>query len=683
MSWLRKLSLTVPLWLLLQACGGGGDGPPSPITVNSLGDGAALAAGEVTLRSALTRAASGQRIEFAAALDGGTIALTQVAEAHTLLKGEVMGIRTEASGPVSYLVGYFDRDYGASALVARKDVVIDASALPSGITVAWAGGDTPGARVLAVEGDLTLINVALTGGRSHASALNPPFGAYAQPWTLARGGALAVWGVARLQDCRLHGNSVSGDFDSSRDRGAFGGAVYADIVEMQNCVVAGNDVLGGGAAGGGVYVVGGAGSTRTLSTIERSAITGNRIRGLFAYGGGVYSDGGGIGNSKALRVSSSTVARNLAAPPPGLPDSLLRAQGYWRGAGLYMSNGRMSLLSSTVVENETQGLARTDSRGRRNLAGAVAATVGDAHAVEQMVVAQSIVAGNAVQEVGGARYAHDIFTGSLVHFRSGGYNRIGALDFSQMLVPVGEWGWQSLSRRHYPQAGDAAVDSLEEVLDMNGGVVTSATVLSAGVQAGAPTSLYYTPQGSALGQVPTAAYDVAETWGQYRVGAGGNDNFLAIVLSRLESVYRLGGLASDFSSSFDAFLSSVDADSSVAGVQPYTDPAGQPILSLADTHFFGPAATWPREQSNQPWVEFWHRLDAELAARQAAGAAPGLLNDAAWRGLFSSGALVENPAIEVSIDTRPRLRVQPALLDQRGSARPADMPADIGAIERF
>ena len=37
-----------------------------------------------------------------------------------MLKGEVMGIRDEPSGPVSYLVGYFDRDYGRSALYAGR-----------------------------------------------------------------------------------------------------------------------------------------------------------------------------------------------------------------------------------------------------------------------------------------------------------------------------------------------------------------------------------------------------------------------------------------------------------------------------------------------------------------------------------------------------------------------------------
>ncbi len=664
----------------LVACGGGSGGTAA-IVVNSLDDSASPPAGTVTLRSALAAAAPDQPIHFDPALDGGTIALRAVADAHTRLKGEVMGMRDEPSGPVSYLVGYFDRDYGPSALVARKNVVIDASTLPAGITLAWAGGDAPGARVLAVEGDLTLVNVAIRGGRSVAAALTPT-GSDAQPWTLARGGAVAVWGVARLVDCRLHDNRVQGDFDASRDRGAYGGAVYADIVEIEGCSISGNDVLGGGAAGGGVFVVGGAGSRRTVSTLARSAVTGNRIRGLYAYGGGVYSDGGGIGNSKTLRIVNSTVARNLVAPPPGLPASLLRAQGYWRGGGLYMSNGRLELMACTVAENETRGQARTDSRGRRNLAGGIAATVGDAHAVELMTVGHSVIAGNVVQEIDGARYAHDLFTGSLVHFRSAGHNRIGALDFSQMLVPVGSWDWQSLSRRHYPQAGDAPVDGVADVLDLQAGAVLSTVAVSAGVDAGSPALLHYTPQGSALDRIPAAAYAVAETWGQYRVASGGSDSFLAILLSRMEDRLGLAGLAQAFTADFEAYLQAVDTDAATPGLQPYLSPAGQPILTLADTLFFGPAQTWPREQANQPYIAFWHRLDAELAARAPPSLGREGLDDQVWQTLFTSGVLAENPAIDIAIDTRTRLTVQREAVDQRGRPRPAAGLADIGAVER-
>ena len=677
----RNIVVLLLLLLALAGCGGGdaSGGRPASIIVNSLLDTTSPPAGAVTLRSALAAAEPGQPIEFDASLNGGTIALSVVADEHTLLKGEVMGIRDEPSGPVSYLVGYFDRDYGRSALVARKDVVIDASKLPAGITLAWTGGTQPAARVLAVEGNLTLVNVAITGGHSVAEDIatgNPAD----QPWTLARGGALAVWGVARLVDCRLYDNHVQGDFDSSRDRGAFGGAVYADIVDMEGCIVSGNSALGAGAAGGAVYSVGGAGHARAVSTIENSTITGNRIRGLFTYGGGVFSDGGSIGNRKTLRVSNSTIARNLVEPAPGLPPFLL-AMGYWRGGGVYMSNGYLEIEACTIVENEVRGVPRTDSLGRRNLAGGVAATVGNAHATEHLILGHSIVAGNTVEEIGGDRYAHDVFTGSLFYFRSAGYNRLGVLDFSQMLVPVGESGWASLSRKHYPKAGDQDGVDATEVLDLTGGVVHSTSVLSVGVGAGEFAVLHYAPRGSALDQVPASRYEIAETLAEYYISSGSVDDFLEIVLERIESRYALPGFAAAFTAEFEAFLQSADSEPATEGVQPYRTPSGSPILSLAATQFFGPGETWPKELENHPYIEFWHRLDAALAAAAIPGQGPELLGDEAWQMLFASGALAENPGIRMTVSTGPRLTVQRLSVDQLGTARPANGPGDIGAIE--
>jgi hypothetical protein len=678
-----RIAALAAAFIGLAACSGGGSSSSgerpqvSPLVVTSLLDEAAPAAGTVTLRSALAAAPSGQAITFDLRLDGATLSLTQVAEEHTRLKGEVMGIREEPSGPVSYLVGYLERDYGRSALYARKDVVIDASALPRGITIAWSGGDSPGARVLAVDGDLTLVNVSISGGRSVAEPL--PVGAPTdQPWTLARGGALAVWGVARLRDCRFHDNHVQGDFEASRDRGAFGGAVYANLLEMQRCVVAGNTALGAGAAGGGVFVVGGPGQRGAVSTVERSAITGNAIRGVYAYGAGLYSDGGGIGESNALRVTSSTIARNLAEPAPGLPPPVL-AMGYWRGAGIYFSNGFLQVHASTVAENTARGVARTDSLGRRNLAGGIAATVGNAHAVERMTLGHSIVAGNTVEEIGGQRYAHDVYTGSLVHFRSMGYNRIGAIDFSQILVPVPWAGWESLSRRHFPKAGDAAGVALGDVVDV-AAVATDPTFPSAGVAAGGPTVLYYEPRGTALGQVPAYAYTVDETIAEYSLSAEATDTFLAVLLERLERHFGLEGYAAAFQADFEAFLQSADTDAAVAGAQPYRDPDGRPITTLAATQFFGPAQTWPREFANHPYIEFWHRLDAALA-QAAPAVGPEGLGDDEWRALFQSGALAENPGIRMTVETRSAFEATRAAEDQRGTARPAGEPGDVGAIE--
>jgi hypothetical protein len=655
---------------------------PSVATlVNSLEDLADPPEGTVTLRSALEAAAPGEAIRFDDALDGGVIELSIVGDSHSVLRGEVMGMRDEPSGPVSYLEGYFERDYGKSALYAKKYVVIDASSLPNGITFSWVGTDD--ARVLAVYGSLTMTNVTITGGRSVAEDISTG-DPEDQPWTLGRGGGVAVWGRANLVDCTLHDNHCVGDFDSSRDRGAFGGGLYANLIMLENCVIAGNTVVGGGAAGGGVYSVGGAIDPLTVSTIDRCSITGNRISALFTYGGGVYSDGGGIGNLKVLELTNSTIARNIVEPPPNMPPFLL-AIGYWRGGGIHMPNGYLRLHGCTVVENEVSGVPRTDSLSRPNLAGGIAATIGNAHAVEEMHIGHSIVAGNVVHELGMGgpmnTYNHDIFTGTLLYFRSAGHNRFGVLDFSHILVPVGLPDWESLCRKHFPKQGDVDGVDVADVLDLTAGVTRSAFVLSAGVGAGDPTVLHYAPRGAAVDQVPTAAYVVSEVFAEYEVDRGATDDFLEIVLDRIEDQYGLTGFAKDYKDDFEAFLQSVDADEDTDGVQPYTDPQGNPILTLADTQFFGPAETWPKEVPNYPYIEFWHRLDESLAAQGIPGMGVELLGDEAWSALFSSGRLTENPAIDMTVTTESRPAAGALAEDQRGVARPVNGLGDIGAIE--
>jgi hypothetical protein len=671
------LLLLIPLILSFACSSGGGSSPP--IVVDTLLDNDIAPIDSITLRDALADAKSGQSIIFDETLDGGTIELSIVGEEHSILKGEVMGIRMEPSGPVSYLIGYFDRDYGRSALYARKTVVLDASDLPSGITIAWMGGVQDPARVLAVYGDLTLRNISVTGGvnlTEDISTGDPDD----QPWTLARGGGVAVWGLARLVDCQIYDNHVEGDFDSSRDRGAFGGGVYANLVDMDDCVVSGNSVLGAGAAGGGVYSVGGAETSGTRSTVDRSAITGNRIQGLFTYGGGLYSDGGGIGNRKTLEVHDSTIAQNLVEPAPDLPPFVL-AMGYWRGGGVYMSNGNLVLKAATIVENQVHGVPRTDDLDKPNLAGGVAATIGNAHAIEDLMIGHCVITGNTVHEIGGSTYHHDVFTGSTFYFRSLGYNRLGELDFSQMLVPVGEPAWASLSRRHFPQVGDEYEVDLDDVIDRTSGVTRSSLIRSMGPDAPDFAVLHYEPRDRALDQIPPAIYPVSEVFGEYSLASGGVDDFLSIVLERVEAQYALADFATDFTEDFEDFLQSVDTDEDTPGNQPYLDPDGNPILTLAETLWFGPAVTWPKELYNYPYIEFWHQLDVALLDEDIPGMGPEVIGDEAWETLFSSGPLAENPDIRMSIVRLWTFNVllQPA--DQLGTMRPANLLGDVGAIE--
>ncbi len=682
----------------LPSCGGsdGGGGGGSPvlpaIVVNSLLDDASPPAGTVTLRSALAQAASGQRITFDQALNNSRINLIFVGEEHTVLVGEVMGF--DEANNISYLVGYFDRDYGKSALFANKNVVIDASNLPDGITVNWGGTET--ARVLAVSGSLTLTNVAITGGNSIFDVAED-VGQHPddnQTSTLARGAGVAVWGVANLTDCTIYDNhAVGDDADTSRDGGAYGGGVYADTVVMDNCIVSGNSVYGGGAAGGGVFSVGGRDTRATVSSISQSAITENRIAGLFAYGGGVYSDGGGIGLSTRIHIENSTIARNLVEPL-ALPAFLfgLLDIGYWRGGGLYMSNGYMQVQSSTVVENQVFGKPRTTELDKANMAGGIAATIGNAHAVEDMIIGHSIVVGNTVHEINGVGPGgytigsvnpHDIFTGSVFYFRSMGYNRIGVIDFSQILVPIGEPGWASLSRRHYPKVNDE--DGVDPG-DVLGSATLSTMINSSGVKADPFAVLFYEPVGSALDQLPSGNYNVTEVLGEL-VGPqneGRNPLLLPLVLNQFQSVYGQSNFESEFRDYFQAYLSDIDPDA--AGSQQYVNCSNVTIDTIEQVFWCGPAQTWPQEDFNHAYIEFWHHLDLALANKiaevnvdQITNLGPALMNDDVSTLLFGPGHSNFN-GITVNL-TETSLGVSPLDADQLGNPRPADVLGDIGAVE--
>ena len=680
----------------LASCGGDGGGgvTPSPdaIVVNSLADDASPPDGTVTLRSALASASSGQKIIFDPTLNGSTIDLIFVGEEHTVLVGEVMGF--DDVNNISFLVGYFDRDYGRSALFAAKDVDIDASNLTDGITIRWAGTDS--ARVLAVSGDLALTNVVITGGNS-VFDVAADIGQHAddnQTSTLARGAGLAVWGVATLTDCAVYDNHALGDdTDTSRDGGAYGGGVYADTVVMENCIVSGTSVYGGGAAGGGVFSVGGRDTGINVSSISRSTISENRITGLFAYGAGVYSDGGGIGLATRIHVENSTIARNLVEPP-ALPPFLfdLLDIGYWRGGGLYMSNGHMRVQGSTIAENQVFGKPRNNELDKPNLAGGIAATIGNAHAVEDMIVGHSIVVGNTVHEIDGIdpggytignTYPHDIFTGSVFYFRSMGYNRIGVVDFSQILVPIGEPGWASLSRKHYPQPGDE--DGLL-ISDVVGNATMSTSIGSSGVEADPFAVLYYEPAGNALDQVPGGAYNVTEILGALDGpgNEGRNPLLLPLMLQQIRDVYGQADFETEFRNHFEGFLLDVDPDT--AGAQQYANCNSVVIDTIEQAFWCGPAQTWPQMEYNHAYIHFWHHLDSALAGEIAAvdvgqitGLGPATMNDEVWESLFGLGVSNFN-GISIRL-TETTVGVNPLSIDQLGNNRPADSSGDIGAVE--
>jgi hypothetical protein len=595
---------------------------PRTLVVDTLADESTPSGGRLTLRAALERIRSGGTVRFAHDLDGGTIALTLVADEHTILLGETF--------PQGKFGGYAERDYGRSALSVRKSVTIDASSLPHGITLAWAGGAENPARVLAVYGNLTMVNVTVTGGFAQAAPTADP----AQPWTLARGGGLAIWGTATLRRCTFAGNRVAGDLDASRDRGAFGGAIYGNLLRLSECVIAGNAASGYGAAGGGIYSVGGA-TVVGESALARTTVSGNRVTAQHAYGGGVYTDGGGPGNRKALTVENCTVARNLVEDNPALPEPA-GSQYYYRGGGIYMSNGSLALSSSTIVENAVTGIPAI-FRGRPNMGGgALAATIGDAHTVEEIRLRHAILAGNTLN---GA--PSDLFTGSLIQFTSEGYNLVGDLDASQILVPIPPW-W-SLSRKHWPKEGDRDGVPLAAAVERDG-AARHGTIVSAGVEPGEAVPLWYPPGPEARGRIPSKRYPVAPVSAQYMVLPGRTDGMLEVVLERLRTEHA-AQLGSDFGEEFG----------DVRGI-PFVPTPG----------------TWPNDPANARWIRFWRDLDAALDGRLGAIG----LGDEFW------GSFEDLPAgAGVVLQLRaPQRNVHRAAEDQLGAKRSGATSA-IGAIE--
>ncbi len=282
--------------------------------------------------------------------------------------------------------------------------------------------------------------------------------------------------------------------------------------------------------------------------------------------------------------------------------------------------------------------------GEPNMSGGgVAATVGDAHVVEDMQIQQSISAGNTV---GGA--SADLFTGSVIYFKSWGYNLIGDLNFDYIHVPVPQWN-RYLSRKHYPKEGDQDGVDVADVLSL-GDVQYHPTIQSVGVSMGQNTVLWYPPAGDALDTIPDAGYTVPYV----EAGYSGNDlsgfveptGFLYDVLDEIYAEY-----GQDYSAVF--------------GTQP-----------LDAVSFYGPASIWPDPDlhpENQPWIIFWRELDAAIAASPWPMMGPEKLADDFWGQSFDSGngpnIINKNSSIGL---------VSP---DQLGNTRLSGANGDIGAIE--
>ncbi len=594
---------------------------PAYVTVNSLRDTNTPYEGEITLRKALENLNDNGEVRFADELNGKTIDLSIIGNENSLLKAEVFTMNQGWQ-----FDGYQERNYGASAIYLKKNVKINASALPDGITIRWAGKEK--ARIIACYGNIELNNITLTGGVSETEKLEEN----TQPWTLARGGAIAVWGKATLRNCKLIANRIIGDMEASRDRGAFGGGIYANIADLENCIIAGNTAEGYGVSGGGVFSVGGADSTAgTVSKINKCAVNSNIISGLHCYGGGIYSDGGGQGNLYRISIENTSIIDNTVTNHPQLQGSST-VQCYYRGGGVYMSNGTMTLNHVTIAGNSVTG-PEYFYKGLSNIGGgAVMATIGNAHNVESMTVGSSIITGNHVNNTD-----DDLNTGSLNHFYSCGYNLIGVINFKMMLAPIPDT--LSISRKHYPLEGDSHEITEAEVIDESKKLTYKNAELLKTLSTDEIT-VAYNPAGQAMDRVPPS-YSVKHLMLQAK-----NKNLTA------EETYFVPKAAADQLKTMGN-MAEIDFDS-----------IGDP----SSVFFYGPPVIWPSNTQNSAWIKYWRDLDLLVENKMG----PATLNDDFWRNVSNNGMFQARESTKKIIGPE---------VDQLNNQRPYGTKSDIGAVE--
>jgi hypothetical protein len=303
-----------------------------------------------------------------------------------------------------------------------------------------------------------------------------------------------------------------------------------------------------------------------------------------------------------------------------------------------MGGGSLRMSGCTIAENAIRGELAYFS-GKPNLGGGGGcATVGNAHTVETVWLQNSIVVGNTLN--GGAE---DWFAGSILDFFSNGYNLVGTVNFSWILVPVPDW--MMSSRRRWPKPGDRDGVTLEQALDV-GGAHYHATAISAGTDAGGPVVLWYPPADLAADKIPNQDYSVTYVNAGYTGAGVPTDDFLNYVILQCRSQYG-AILGADFGSEFG---------------------------DMTGTTWYGPARTWPSNPQNTAWINFWHNLDTAIGDRLGMAQ----LGDDFW-GTFTTGALGSNVRIKVERQTKT---FHMESTDQIGNARPRGSMGDIGAIER-
>ena len=189
--------------------------------------------GLISLREAIQYASSGDTVTFDSSLNGSAIALSQT------------------------------EDYGVISI--DKPVVIDASALSSGVTINGNGGQIFD---VAESGELSLNGLTITGA---ANALELSDGTPVGGW----GGAIYALGGVSIANCTFNSNQAG-----------FGAVIYTEgNLSIESSVFSNNSV---DAYGGAIYIA----SNDSVVTISDSRFDSNSCGTVYStYGGAIFNTG--------------------------------------------------------------------------------------------------------------------------------------------------------------------------------------------------------------------------------------------------------------------------------------------------------------------------------------------------------------------------------------------------------
>ena len=249
-------------------------------------------------------------------------------------------------------------------LFIDKNLTIDASALPEGITITVNGQK----RIFRIRpgNDVSLIGLTLTGGLGEFETI---FGA-----DINVGGAIYNdQATLRLSSCNLIGNSVTGEFCSGGAifNGGLDGSVF---LSLSNCHLSGNTATGSVSAGGAIFSDGSEGNS-TMNLTD-CTLSNNSAVGEDSAGGGIFNSGLFEGNAE-LTMNTCKISGNTAfegggvynAGQGGLATLVLNTcsisnNSASTGAGIFSSGANEGIATATIDScTITQNIASNDGGG--------------------------------------------------------------------------------------------------------------------------------------------------------------------------------------------------------------------------------------------------------------------------------------------------------------------------------